>query len=328
MALADGSVLVCEDGSEILVKAAPEPLYAVTGRDALHLSELAWHLGNRHLAAQIEAGRILILRDHVIKAMVEGLGGTVADVVEPFSPVRGAYHHAHAHDGPDRRRHDDDHGHGHADDEAMAMDERAARSLVRLMTLLSPAFPVGAFSYSHGIERAVHDGMIGDRARLVDWIADLLTFGSGWNDAVLLAAAWRADERRLPEVAELAEALAGSAERHLEAMAQGRAFAVAARAWPEAVPAALAEGGAYPVVVGAVARRLGLALDAALPAYLNAFVSNLVQAAVRLVPLGQSDGGGGGRGAGAGRAVGRRSAPAVPRSTTSGPPASSPISFR
>ena len=170
------------------------------------------------------------------------------------------------------------------------MDEPAARSIVRLMTLLSPAFPVGAFSYSHGIERAVHDGMVGDRGGLVDWLTDLLTFGSGWNDAVLLAAAWRADEGQLADVAELAEALAGSAERHLETMAQGGAFAVAAKVWPEAVPAVLADGGAYPVVVGAVSRRLGLALETALPAYLHAFVSNLVQAAVRLVPLGQSDG--------------------------------------
>ena len=113
VALADGSVLVCEDGSEILVKAAPEPLHAITGRDRLHLAELAWHLGNRHLAAQIEAGRILILRDHVIRAMVEGLGGRVADVVEPFTPVRGAYDHAHP---PDRRGHHH-HGHdGHAHD--------------------------------------------------------------------------------------------------------------------------------------------------------------------------------------------------------------------
>lgn len=169
-------------------------------------------------------------------------------------------------------------------------DEFTAQPLVRLMTFLSPAFPVGGFSYSHGIERAVHDGLVCDRGELVDWLADLLTLGSGWNDAVLLAAAWRADEHDLAAIAELAEALAGSAERHLEAMSQGRAFAIAARAWPDAVPAELAQGAAYPVAVGAVSRRLDLPLEAALPAYLNAFVSNLVQAAVRLVPLGQSDG--------------------------------------
>lgn len=114
VALSDGNVLVCDDGSEIVVEAAPEPLCAVTGRDALHLTELAWHLGNRHLAAQIEAGRILIARDHVIRAMVEGLGGTVVDVVEPFTPVRGAYRHGHAHEHA--RDHLENHhrGHGHS----------------------------------------------------------------------------------------------------------------------------------------------------------------------------------------------------------------------
>jgi urease accessory protein len=103
--LADGDRLVLEDGRIVEVAAAPEELYDIRARDAVHLSELAWHIGNRHLAAAIEADRILILRDHVIKAMLEGLGATVADVVEPFSPVRGAYSgHGHGHDH---------HGHGH-----------------------------------------------------------------------------------------------------------------------------------------------------------------------------------------------------------------------
>lgn len=172
-----------------------------------------------------------------------------------------------------------------------AMAEVGSPALVRLMTLLSPAFPVGAFAYSHGIERAVHDGLVSDRVTLVDWLCDLLAFGSGWNDAVLFASAWTADgDGELAAVAELAEALAGSAERHLEAMAQGGAFLQAVRAWPDAAPPALAARAAYPVAVGATARRLGLDRDAALAAFLNAFVCNLVQAAVRLVPLGQSDG--------------------------------------
>ncbi len=120
--LNDGDRLVLEDGRQIEIGAAPEELYDIRARDAVHLAELAWHIGNRHLAAAIEADRILILRDHVIKDMLEGLGATVTDVVEPFSPVRGAYsghghdhgHHDHDHHGHDHH-HGDDHQHGERD---------------------------------------------------------------------------------------------------------------------------------------------------------------------------------------------------------------------
>lgn len=96
-----GDVLLLEDGGHIEIVAAPEALYEVTGRDAAHLVQLAWHIGNRHLAAEISEGRIRILRDHVIKSMLQGLGAQVSDIVAPFSPVRGAYagHGAHHHDG-------------------------------------------------------------------------------------------------------------------------------------------------------------------------------------------------------------------------------------
>ena len=97
-----GDRLVLDDGDTIEVQAAPEKLFEIKARDALHLIELAWHLGNRHLSAQIEEGRILILRDHVIRQMLEGLGATVAEVEEPFQPVRGAYH---AHGGHDHHAH-------------------------------------------------------------------------------------------------------------------------------------------------------------------------------------------------------------------------------
>lgn len=111
--LADGDRLVLEDGREIEIGAAPEELYDIRARDAVHLAELAWHIGNRHLAAAISADRILILRDHVIKAMLEGLGAAVSDVVEPFSPVRGAYSgHSHGH-GHHHHDHDHDHDHDH-----------------------------------------------------------------------------------------------------------------------------------------------------------------------------------------------------------------------
>lgn len=97
--LEDEDRLVLEDGRRVRVRAAPEMLFAVTagtGPGAAPLLELAWHLGNRHFAAQIESRRLVIPQDPVIKAMLEGLGAKVAPVVEPFRPVQGAYHgHAH-----------------------------------------------------------------------------------------------------------------------------------------------------------------------------------------------------------------------------------------
>lgn len=166
------------------------------------------------------------------------------------------------------------------------------QSLLRLMTWLSPAFPVGAFSYSHGFEQAVDDGLVGDRDQLADWIGDLIGIGSGWNDLVLFAEAWwRGDDAvALEELNELAEALCGSRERQLETMAQGAAFAEAVRAWPKLVLDLPGGKIAYPVAVGAAAGTAGIALEPALTAYLQTFVSNLVQAALRLLPIGQSGG--------------------------------------
>lgn len=104
--LAHGDLLLLDDGTAIEVKASEEKLFEIKARDRLHLIELAWHLGNRHLPAQIEEERILILRDHVIRDMLIGLGAEVAEVTERFQPVRGAYH---AHGG-----HSGHHHHDHA----------------------------------------------------------------------------------------------------------------------------------------------------------------------------------------------------------------------
>jgi len=170
---------------------------------------------------------------------------------------------------------------------------------IRLTTFLSPAFPVGAFSYSHGLEWAIETGAVRDAAMLSGWIADLLGRGSFWCDAVLFGcareAAARDDVPAIVEIGALAEALAPSAERHLEMMAMGAAFLAAVQAgWPDEVLNRLlvATGGrlAYPLAVAAVAAGHGIALADALPVYLNALAANLVSVAVRLVPLGQSEG--------------------------------------
>ena len=91
----DRDCLILDDGRLVQIIASDEELLEVTARDAAHLTQLAWHIGNRHLEAQIEATRILIRRDHVIAKMLEQLGAGVKMVREPFSPEHGAYAHDH-----------------------------------------------------------------------------------------------------------------------------------------------------------------------------------------------------------------------------------------
>jgi urease accessory protein len=179
-----------------------------------------------------------------------------------------------------------------------AMNEAEAAALYRLMTWLSPAFPVGAFSYSSGIEWAVEAGDIADAGSLRGWLAAMLTDGSGFCDGVFLVQAHRAveagDDRALRDVAELAAAFVPSRERQLETSAQGRAFVeMAQAAWncEGLAPLIAACDGpiVYPVAVGLVAAAHGIPLAPALHAFLHALVSNWISAASRLVPLGQTD---------------------------------------
>lgn len=169
--------------------------------------------------------------------------------------------------------------------------------LYRLLTWLSPSFPVGAYAFSHGLETAVALGEVHDELSTRRWIADILTHGDGKADLVFLSAAWSAgrDPDALKKVHELALAFQPSSEIRLETTAQGAAFLkVVASAWPwrcsEAIAAIMQGEVAYPVAVGAVARAHGVARDAILLGYGHAFVANLVSAAVRLIPLGQTDG--------------------------------------
>ena len=168
-----------------------------------------------------------------------------------------------------------------------------------LLIWLSPAFPTGAFAFSHGLERLVEARVVRDRATLVDWLRDLASLGGLRNDCVLLAAAWRAaakaDAAMLEDVAELAAALAPSAERQLETLTQGRAFAAAiAAAWSCPSLARLLERGdgaiAYPLAVGAATADRAIELGDVLRAYVVAFATSLVSAAIRLSVIGQFDG--------------------------------------
>jgi urease accessory protein len=178
----------------------------------------------------------------------------------------------------------------------MNADEAAA--LYRLMTWLSPSFPVGAFSYSSGIEWAVEAGDITGAPSLRGWLAAMLGDGPGFCDAVFLAHAHRAatarDDAGLHEIAELAAAFVPSRERQLETTTQGRAFIEIARsAWAsdglDDMVAACDGAIVYPIAVGLVSAAHGLPLAPAMHAFLHAVVSNWISAGARLVPLGQTD---------------------------------------
>ena len=156
--------------------------------------------------------------------------------------------------------------------------------LLTLTQWLSPAYPTGSFAWSHGLEMAVQDGQARDADSLTDWLSVLLTHGSGRTDAILLCAAACADEPELAGVAELARALQPSRERLAETMAQGAAFAATTRAvWLYDLPDM-----PYPVAVGRAAGLAGLPLVPVAQVFLQMTLSNLVQAAQRLMPLGQT----------------------------------------
>jgi urease accessory protein len=171
--------------------------------------------------------------------------------------------------------------------------------LYRLLAWLSPAYPVGAFSYSHGVETAVEEGFITNRVSLVAWLTTVLEGGTGRVDGALFAAAWRAamakDWLAFDSIAERAAAWRATSEMALEQRQQGGSFlSITRTAWPHAdldtAHRRLAGEIALPVAVALAAAVHGIALEVALGGYLHAFTANLISAAVRTVPLGQSDG--------------------------------------
>ena len=176
------------------------------------------------------------------------------------------------------------------------------RTLLRLQSWLSPAFPTGAYSYSHGLEWAVESGDVHDRDSLVDWLEADLCYGSGRNEAIFFGEAWRCarddDRTKLLEVAELAAAFRGTSEFALESSQQGAAcIATLRHAWPDRVldrlSGALRERRVQPalaVVLGVRSASQGIPASLALPAFLQSYIANLVTAGVRLIPLGQTDG--------------------------------------
>lgn len=179
-------------------------------------------------------------------------------------------------------------------------------ALYRLLTFLSPAFPIGAFTYSHGLEQVIDRGGVTNTDELKAWLEDILKYGAGRSDAILLKETYRAavscDEETVRSTRELALALQPSRERHLETSAQGTAFLnTIKRSWlPDpGIPAGqlfLDITGSdendwpYPVALGLVCAAHEIPEDASLTSYLHAFTANIISVAVRAVPLGQNDG--------------------------------------
>lgn len=183
---------------------------------------------------------------------------------------------------------------------APSKDGDDRRGFYRLLAWLSPSYPIGSFSYSHGLEAAIEQGFVQDAADLQIWLADIVKEGAGRNDGLLLSAAYQAsrrgDDAAIDEIADLGAAFQPTAELLLESTTQGRAFLdTTLAAWPAASLERLRHGRngrptVLPVVVGAAAAGHVIALEMTLPGYLQAFAANLVSAGVRLIPLGQTDG--------------------------------------
>jgi urease accessory protein len=175
-------------------------------------------------------------------------------------------------------------------------------ALLRLQSWLSPAFPTGSYSYSHGLEWAVQAAYVRDRESLVDWLEADLCYGSGRNEAIFFSEAWRSardnDPAKLFEIAELAAAFRGTSEFALESSQQASAcHSMLRHVWPDRLVDVLSQwlsertvAPALAVVLGVRSAREGIPLGLALPAYLQSYLANLVTAGVRLIPLGQTDG--------------------------------------
>ena len=173
---------------------------------------------------------------------------------------------------------------------AMTTDIRPMTTATEVLTLsqwFSPSYPLGSFAYSHGLETAVLDGRLTTAAEVEDWLRDVLEHGAGRCDAIVLRAAYACEETEaLGAVDAVARAYAASAQRLQETLDQGRAFArTTSSIWGESLP-----DHCLPVAVGAAAAQQRLPLDLTVTLFLQAFASGLVSGAVRLIPLGQTEG--------------------------------------
>ena len=166
--------------------------------------------------------------------------------------------------------------------------------LYRLISWLSPSFPIGAYMFSHGLEYAAEAGLVSNRTELQDWIETVLRFGTGRVDAMLIRAAYEATEEELQDIIELASAMKGTSELSKESLSQGQAFKRTVESAWHCDLSGIRQGeslqGPYSVSVALACKGSNIPLTDVLTAYLHAFASNLVSAAMRLIPIGQTDG--------------------------------------
>ena len=156
--------------------------------------------------------------------------------------------------------------------------------LITVMQWLSPAFPIGGFAYSHGLEWAINKGHVGNREELQKWISDLLEYGSLKNDAILIKLVLQGSDPR--EINELAMALCPASERLSETQLQGGAFCKIMRdVWSLEI-----NDLTLPIALALAAKNESIDQNLVLPAYLHSFCSNLISVATRLIPIGQTDG--------------------------------------
>ena len=155
----------------------------------------------------------------------------------------------------------------------------------KVMAWLSPSFPVGAFAYSHGLEFEISVGNISRSDDLYNWLSDILQYGSVWNDLILFCEAYKAKENTLNHLSETAKAFAQSKERYNETIEMGKAFSkiISSINRSDFQPMPL------PIIVGYISKLERISLEYILPLYAHSFMSNLINASTRLIPLGQTE---------------------------------------